>query len=151
MSQPSGHSAFRFLISADTVRSDPATAHFAEKTGELRLLYGADRRIVVYPCRDNKELNFVCLHPSEESEVPQDDDWNSTASKDLVLKIFDSYPEDVKALLRHAPDGVKLWDLLDLPALETVRSLPPLFHPANLSRYHTDSDGFSGRKTTSSS
>lgn len=105
----------------DAIRADPATAHFAEKDGELRLLYGADRRIVVYPCRDNKELNFVCLHPDEESETPADDDWNATASKDLLLKIFDSYPADVKALLGHAPEnGIKLWQLLDLPALETV-------------------------------
>jgi hypothetical protein len=121
VSKPSGTSAFRFLMSLDTIRADPATAHFAEKGGELRLLYGADRRIVVYPCRDNKEFNFVCLHPDEESETPPDGDWNATASRELVLKIFDSYPADVKALLGHAPEnGIKLWQLLDLPALETV-------------------------------
>lgn len=88
------------------------------------------------PCEPNNPQCYsvwtsVCLPPSEESEAPQDDDWNAIASKDLVLKIFDSYPEDVKALLRHAPEGgIKLWDLLDLPALETVR-------PSTLLRYHT--------------
>lgn len=49
---PPGSSAFRFLIPVDAIRSDPKTAHFVERTGELRLLYGEDRRIVTYPCKE---------------------------------------------------------------------------------------------------
>ena len=74
----------------------------------------------MYPCRNNTELNFVCLHPDEESEG-KDDDWNQSASKDLVLKIFDEYPADVKALLAKVqPETIKLWKLLDLAALTKV-------------------------------
>lgn len=120
MSKPSGTSAFRFLIPTEAVKADPKTARFAERRGELRLLYGESRRIVIYPCRNNTELNFVCLHPEEESEGTGDD-WNQSASKELLLKIYDEYPGDIKALLSKAePDSIKLWKLLDLPALPMV-------------------------------
>jgi 2-polyprenyl-6-methoxyphenol hydroxylase-like FAD-dependent oxidoreductase len=110
--EPSGSSAFRFLIPVEEVRSDPQTAHFVEKTGELRLLYGSDRRIVIYPCRNNTLLNFVAMHPDEESEATAD--WDQTASKDKMLSCFSTFPDDVRALLSKAsPLGVKLWKLLD--------------------------------------
>ncbi|KAH7413208.1 hypothetical protein BKA64DRAFT_616922 [Cadophora sp. MPI-SDFR-AT-0126] len=111
--EPSGSSAFRFLIPIETIRSDPKTAHFAERTGELRLLYGEDRRIVVYPCKQNTQLNFVALHPDEESEASAEE-WDQSASKELMLHCYRSYPEDVKALLaKAAPEGINLWKLLD--------------------------------------
>ncbi|KAH9218657.1 hypothetical protein DL95DRAFT_434207 [Leptodontidium sp. 2 PMI_412] len=110
---PSGSSAFRFLIPVETIRSDPKTAHFVERTGELRLLYGDDRRIVVYPCKQNTQLNFVALHPDEESEASSEE-WDQSASKELMLNVFRSYPEDVKAVLtKAAPEGINLWKLLD--------------------------------------
>ncbi|KAI9048073.1 hypothetical protein LZ554_007869 [Drepanopeziza brunnea f. sp. 'monogermtubi'] len=111
--EPSGSSAFRFLIPADEIRADPKTARFVERTGELMMLYGADRRIVVYPCKQNTYMNFVAMHPDEESEASRDD-WDQQASKETMLRCFDSYPEDVKALLAKAdPKGINLWKLLD--------------------------------------
>lgn len=111
--EPSGSSAFRFLIPIETIRSDPKTAHFAERDGELRLLYGGDRRIVVYPCKQNTSLNFVALHPDEESEASAEE-WDQSASKETMLHCFRSYPEDVKAVLaKAAPEGINLWKLLD--------------------------------------
>ncbi|KAG4441453.1 hypothetical protein IFR05_003059 [Cadophora sp. M221] len=110
---PSGSSAFRFLIPIETIRSDPKTAHFVERTGELRLLYGEDRRIVVYPCKQNTQLNFVALHPDEESEASSEE-WDQSASKEMMLNCFRSYPDDVKAVLdKAAPEGINLWKLLD--------------------------------------
>ncbi|KAK6583711.1 hypothetical protein PZA11_003441 [Diplocarpon coronariae] len=111
--EPSGTSAFRFLIPVDEIRSDPVTAHFVERTGELRLLYGEDRRIVLYPCKQNTQLNFVAMHPEEETEAHADD-WDQSASKETMLACYRAYPEDVKALLRKAsPEGINLWKLLD--------------------------------------
>ncbi|KAL5351159.1 hypothetical protein ACLOAV_003010 [Pseudogymnoascus australis] len=110
---PSGSSAFRFLIPADVIRADPKTAHFLERKGELRLLYGTDRRIVIYPCRNNTLMNFVALHPDEETEA-EGDDWDQAASKDTMLSCFSSYPEDVRTLLAKASaETIKLWKLLD--------------------------------------
>ncbi|OBT56352.1 hypothetical protein VE04_02908 [Pseudogymnoascus sp. 24MN13] len=110
---PSGSSAFRFLIPADVIRADPKTAHFLERKGEMRLLYGTDRRIVIYPCRNNTLINFVALHPDEETEA-DGDNWDQAASKDSMLSCFSSYPEDVRLLLAKASaETIKLWKLLD--------------------------------------
>lgn len=35
---------------------------------ELVIWYGADRRVVVYPCDNNELLNFVCIHPEGDSQ-----------------------------------------------------------------------------------
>lgn len=110
---PSGTSAFRFLIPSTVAAADPVTKHFTERKGEMRLLYGEDRRLVIYPCRDNTLLNFVALHPEEETEAASDS-WDQTASLESVLECFKSYPEDVKALLAKTdPQTINLWKLLD--------------------------------------
>ncbi|KAH9204712.1 hypothetical protein DL95DRAFT_430280 [Leptodontidium sp. 2 PMI_412] len=87
----SGSSAFRFLILVDMIRSDSKIAHFVERTGEMRLLYGGDRRI----------LNFVAMYPDEETKASADE-WNQSALKETMLHYFRSYLEDVKALLTKA-------------------------------------------------
>jgi hypothetical protein len=33
--------------------------------GQMTLWMGDDRRLVMYPCSDNKVMNFVGIHPSE--------------------------------------------------------------------------------------
>lgn len=68
----SGKSAFRFLVPRKAALEDPQTAKFAERYGELIIWYGADRRVVMYPCANNELLNFVCIHPGELSEVKSD-------------------------------------------------------------------------------
>jgi hypothetical protein len=109
----SGSSAFRFLIPCEQIRADPKTAHFVERNGELHLLYGEDRRVVVYPCRNNTELNFVALHPDEESGGSSET-WDQSVSMESMLACFKKYPDDVKALLsKAAPETIKLWKLLD--------------------------------------
>ncbi|KAM3071811.1 hypothetical protein ACMFMG_009668 [Clarireedia jacksonii] len=109
----SGSSAFRFMIPVDEVRSDPRTAHFIQKTGDMRLHHGTDRRLVIYPCRKNTLLNFVAMHPEEETEASTEE-WNQAASKESLLACFKSYPEDVQILLSKAsPESIKLWKLLD--------------------------------------
>jgi 2-polyprenyl-6-methoxyphenol hydroxylase-like FAD-dependent oxidoreductase len=111
--EPSGTSAFRFLIPIADIKADPKTAHFVEKQGEMLLLYGTDRRIVAYPCRNNTLLNFVAMHPDEETEASEQE-WSQSASKDSMLRCYTSYPEDVQVMLAKAsPEGIKLWKLLD--------------------------------------
>ncbi|KAL2066181.1 hypothetical protein VTL71DRAFT_2252 [Oculimacula yallundae] len=111
--EPSGTSAFRFLIPLEAIRADPETASFIERTGEMKLLYGTDRRIVVYPCKNNTQLNFVAMHPDEESEATEGE-WNQTASKETMLHCYRSFPDQVKAVLnKAAPEGINLWKLLD--------------------------------------
>ncbi|KAF5870415.1 putative fad binding domain containing protein [Botrytis fragariae] len=111
--ESSGTNAFRFLIPIDEIRADPKTAHFVEKSGQLLLLYGKDRRIVAYPCRNNTLLNFVAMHPEEETEASSEE-WSQSASKDTLLNCYTSYTDDVQALLaKVSPEDIKLWSLLD--------------------------------------
>jgi hypothetical protein len=117
---PSGTSAFRFLIPTSEIKADPKTAHFAENTGELRMLSGTDRRLVLYPCRNNTEMNFVALHPDSESGGSSDE-WNQAGSTEVLIKVFEQFSDDVEVLLRKAqPETVKLWKLLDHEALPFV-------------------------------
>lgn len=111
--ESSGTNAFRFLIPIDEIRADPKTAHFVEKNGQLLLLYGKDRRLVAYPCRNNTLLNFVALHPEEETEASSEE-WSQSASKDTLLSCYTSFKDDVQALLAKASaEDIKLWNLLD--------------------------------------
>lgn len=64
----SGKAAFRFLIPKKTALADPEASKSCGKDGELAIWYGSDRRVVMYPCDDNRMLNFVCIHPEEESQ-----------------------------------------------------------------------------------
>jgi len=84
------------------------------------MLSSDDRRLVMYPCRNNTEMNFVALHPDSESDGISEG-WNEVGSKKVLLKVFDEFSDDVKALLQKAhPDTVKLWKLLDHEALPYV-------------------------------
>lgn len=114
----SGKSAFRFLISRQSARDDPRTAKFAETTGELVMVYAADRRLVMYPTSDNTLLNFVCIHP--ESESGGSGDWNTESSVSKLLDAFANFSEDFRALLEKAdPKTLKVWNLLDMDILPT--------------------------------
>ncbi|KAK4235271.1 FAD-dependent monooxygenase [Achaetomium macrosporum] len=44
---PSGKSAFRFLVSRQAALDDPVTARFAQKSGGLIIWYGGDRRVII--------------------------------------------------------------------------------------------------------
>ncbi|CZR51361.1 uncharacterized protein PAC_01236 [Phialocephala subalpina] len=118
--KPFGTSAFRFLIPISEVKADPKTAHFVEKPGELAMVYGEEGRLVLYPCRNNTELNFVAMIPDYESGAENNTGWNQAGSKAVLLRLFDGFSDDIKALLEKAPeDTVKLWKLLDHDALPT--------------------------------
>jgi 2-polyprenyl-6-methoxyphenol hydroxylase-like FAD-dependent oxidoreductase len=62
-----GKSAFRFLVSKDAALSDPTTAKLVQHQGQLIIWCGSNRRIIVYPTSDNTVLNFVAIHPEDES------------------------------------------------------------------------------------
>ena len=65
----SGKSAFRFLVPRQVALDDPLTAQYAKRDGQLIIWYGQDRRVIMYPCDSNRQLNFVCVHPREDSDV----------------------------------------------------------------------------------
>lgn len=112
----SGKSAFRFIIPAKRVREHPLANKYVQGPGELSVFYSNDRRVVMYPTNENEELNFVCIHPSKETDASGD--WNNETSVESMLKVFESFDDGVKAILRMAdPSTLKVWNLLDMDKL----------------------------------
>jgi 2-polyprenyl-6-methoxyphenol hydroxylase-like FAD-dependent oxidoreductase len=69
----SGKSAFRFLIPREQLEGDPKTADVL-KPSTLTMWIGEDRRVIMYPCINNTMMNFVCIHPSVESQADTGDE-----------------------------------------------------------------------------
>ncbi|KAM0558078.1 hypothetical protein ACHAPJ_005245 [Fusarium lateritium] len=116
----SGKNAFRFLVPRQAALDDPETAQFAQTNGQLIIWYGADRRVVMYPCDDNKMFNFVCIHPREESDAGSTEDWSTDANMPILLKVYRDFdPALLKLLGKAKPDSLKVWELLDMEVLPT--------------------------------
>lgn len=109
----SGKSAFRFLIPIEALESDPQTAPLVKRS-TLVMWIDENRRVIMYPCINNTMLNFVCIHPSEESEADAGEGgWQQTGSKDRMLAIYQHFDSAVRATIEKAEDP-KVWKLLDM-------------------------------------
>ncbi|KPI35031.1 3-hydroxybenzoate 6-hydroxylase 1 [Cyphellophora attinorum] len=116
----SGKSAFRFLVPREAVLSDPQTKHYASTDGEMVIVYHADRRLVMYPTSDNSILNFVCIHPEEETASKATGDWNNDATKEMLLDVYRDFHQDFKSILNKSnAESLKIWKLLDMTPLES--------------------------------
>ncbi|KAI6997811.1 FAD/NAD(P)-binding domain-containing protein [Hortaea werneckii] len=115
----SGKSAFRFLIPTETLKADPRIAEYITPS-TLTMWIGEDRRLVMYPCMDNTQMNFVCIHPSKESgmEGTNEADWQKTGSKDRMLQIYDGFHTSCKSIIEKA-EQPKIWKLLDMEKMPT--------------------------------
>ncbi|KAI1356335.1 hypothetical protein F5Y01DRAFT_323784 [Xylaria sp. FL0043] len=118
----SGKAAFRFLLQKSIAIEDPLTAPLVEKDNVLTMWYGADRRVVVYPCNNNETLNFVCIHPDSESHATQSDAWDKQGSVEQVLKVFKDFDPALKRLISKVDESeLKVWQLLDMEKIPWTR------------------------------
>lgn len=115
----SGKSAFRFLMPREKAKADAETRKFVEKEGHLLMIYAKDRRVVVYPTSDNTLLNFVCIHPTAESQIsseePGSGDWQNQGRLSKMLEVYKDFEPAVLKLLSMADEEtLKVWELLDM-------------------------------------
>ncbi|KPI36528.1 3-hydroxybenzoate 6-hydroxylase 1 [Cyphellophora attinorum] len=111
-------SAFRFIISRESVEADPVTRPLVQTHGSMDMWYGPDRKIVLYPTYHNQLLNFVCVHPARLSDASND--YNKSASKSALLETYKDFHPSVIALLEKAdPAGVKVYPFFDMAQLPT--------------------------------
>ena len=111
----SGKSAFRFLIPRQAVLDDPQTREYLAGEGEMLMIFHKDRRLVMYPTNDSTILNLVCIHPEAETASASSGDWNNTATRDMLLTVYQEFHEDFKAILNKADESsLKIWRLLDM-------------------------------------
>jgi 2-polyprenyl-6-methoxyphenol hydroxylase-like FAD-dependent oxidoreductase len=120
----SGKSAFRFLIPRQRALDEEMTRKFADKEGHLIMVFARDRRVVVYPTSDNTLLNFVCIHPTAESQIdaqqPGSSDWQNQGNLSKMLEVYRDFEPAVLKLLGMADeDTLKVWELLDMEQLPT--------------------------------
>ncbi|KAK4551894.1 hypothetical protein LTR86_010795 [Recurvomyces mirabilis] len=84
----------------------------------MDMWYSEDCKIVLYPCANNKTINFVRIHPAHLSAAS--DGYNTSASKALLLEIFGNFEPRVLAMLDKAdPATVKVYPLFDMYSLPT--------------------------------
>lgn len=114
---PSGHSAFRFLIPKEQAEAIEEFKPYYTKTGDIQIWLAEDRRVVIYPCKDNEQLNFVCIHPDSFSSSSTEG-WANKGSREDVVECYKSFHPALGKLFAIAED-VKLWKLLDRPTLTT--------------------------------
>lgn len=112
---PSGFSAFRFLIPREEAETVKDFRQFYTKKGELQVWMAPDRRLVIYPCKDNLQLNFVCIHPDAHNSGSQEG-WSNKGSKSDLISCYEDFHPGLVELLSKAED-IKLWKLLDRPTL----------------------------------
>lgn len=62
-----GKAALGFMIPRSEAEADTTTAPLVSQRDSLTMWCGDDRRVVMYPCDNNQLLNFVCIHPENES------------------------------------------------------------------------------------
>ncbi|RYN88806.1 hypothetical protein AA0120_g7163 [Alternaria tenuissima] len=120
----SGKSAFRFLIPRQRAMDEEMTRKFAENEGHLIMIFARDRRVVVYPTSDNTLLNFVCIHPTSESQIdsqePGSSDWQNQGNLNKMLEVYKDFEPAVLKLLSMADEEtLKVWELLDMEQLPT--------------------------------
>ena len=105
-SAPSGHSAYRALIPAGKVESDPDLAGLGLMDNRITMVNGGDRRIICYPTRNRNLLNFVCaLRPcpcfmrcasaeltadTELNEISEEK-WSAKGDPKALVKSFSSF------------------------------------------------------------
>lgn len=113
----SGKSGFRFMVRREDALNDPITKPLCDKPGIFSVILGTDRRIITYPTSDNTLLNFLCIHPEEQSNAG-DDSWNTETNKTALLNVYRDFAPQFQALLGKAdPESLKLWKLLDMKNL----------------------------------
>ncbi|EKV17002.1 hypothetical protein PDIG_17160 [Penicillium digitatum PHI26] len=117
---PVGKSCFRWLLPTDQLRQNASTVDFVRDTGLFIEWASNDRRLVAYPCSDNKILNLCAFVPLEEVHADnQSDNWQTVGDNATIVKAFSKFSPGVQQIIASADKTLKVWDLYDMDALPT--------------------------------
>ncbi|PYH92095.1 FAD/NAD(P)-binding domain-containing protein [Aspergillus ellipticus CBS 707.79] len=113
---PAGKSCFRWLLPTEDLRHLPATQDIVRDPGVFIEWAGGDRRLVAYPCSDNKMFNLCAFLPTAEAGDAAEG-WQATGSKDALVSGFADFGPEVRELADRADDDLKVWELFDMTPL----------------------------------
>ncbi|OQE29848.1 hypothetical protein PENSTE_c002G06657 [Penicillium steckii] len=118
---PVGTSCLRWLLPVDDLKNNESTKRYVDKRGIFLEWGGKDRRLVAYPCSDNKIMNLCAFMPSEEARVQdtQSDGWQAVGDKQSILQGFSEFTPAVQNIIQSADQSLKVWDLYDMDPLAT--------------------------------
>ncbi|THX36135.1 FAD/NAD(P)-binding domain-containing protein [Aureobasidium pullulans] len=116
-----GKSAMRWLVPKETLLADPRTDRVSIETPGAFVEWSApDRRLVAYPCSDDKIMNMCAFAPSSEFQDPDsigEDAYNTSGNRDLMLRAFKDFCPAVHAAMENSGDSLKIWDMYDMKTL----------------------------------
>ncbi|KAI4727533.1 FAD/NAD(P)-binding domain-containing protein [Aureobasidium sp. EXF-10728] len=116
-----GKSCMRWLVSKETLLADPRTDRVSIETPGAFVEWSApDRRLVAYPCGDDKIMNMCAFAPSSEFQDPENisvDEYNTSGNRDLMLRAFKNFCPAVQAAMENSGDSLKIWDMYDMKTL----------------------------------
>lgn len=99
---PSGFSCYRFLIPSTKVIDTPLAYLVDRENPTCVLLIGHDRRIVIYPCRDQELLNVVATLPDEVLNEDVHDSWVGSGSLEHMRKSYEKFHPDQKLIMEYS-------------------------------------------------
>ncbi|KAH8597191.1 2-polyprenyl-6-methoxyphenol hydroxylase [Bisporella sp. PMI_857] len=108
-----GMSAFRWLAPTTDFLDDPEIAALMDNHEGLARYYvdgPGKRRLVWYPCRENKVQNMALLVPDAELELKSEEVWDFSVDAKDVLDQMEHFHSSLKAIARKAKE-VKLYSL----------------------------------------
>ncbi|KAL4892011.1 FAD/NAD(P)-binding domain-containing protein [Aspergillus ambiguus] len=113
---PVGKSCFRWLLHTDHLKQTDETRDIVQNPGVFIEWAGGDRRLVAYPCSNNKIFNLCAFVPSSEAgEVTEG--WQATGNKSAAVKAFSQFDPSVRTVVEAAGDDLKVWQLFDMKPL----------------------------------
>lgn len=119
--QPTGLSAFRFIIPTEKLASDPALSRFAPSLlrPTMRIVESRGKRIVMYPCRRGELLNLVCIHADGDSGG-REESWDGSSSVAALTATFADFDAVFLRMFKLLADAdIGLWQLRDRGPLDT--------------------------------
>ncbi|RJE22461.1 FAD binding domain protein [Aspergillus sclerotialis] len=111
-------SCFRWLLPTSDLKKATATAESVREPGVFVEWAAGDRRLVAYPCSDNRMFNMVAFLPTADAGIPGGG-WQATGDKTALVHAFSEFPSGVRALAEQAGDDLKVWELYEMESLPT--------------------------------
>ncbi|OGM45891.1 hypothetical protein ABOM_006036 [Aspergillus bombycis] len=115
---PVGKSTFRWLLQTDELKTHEATKDVVGDPGVFVEWAANDRRVVAYPCSNNKIFNLVGFMPTAESGS-YDEGWQAAGDKSALAKGFSGFAPSVRKMIDMAGDDLKVWALADMERMPT--------------------------------
>lgn len=116
------------------MRQLAATKDIVQEPGVFIEWARDDRRLVAYPCSNNKVFNLCAFLPTAEAGglgegkhhtrfksniLTGQVGWQAVGSKDALASGFSGFGPAVKELVDGADDNLKVWELFDMKTLPT--------------------------------